>query len=384
LIINSVYPLDNSTNVSRTVRIEVRFSESVDLDTISESNIALHGLSTTINLDFVMGWQDEDRLLTIQPTLALLENTEYVFKVMKTDVLTETTITGAVSETELEEDLYVAFKTSSSITDSTGPIGSEDPMYSDLVVDNILSKMRLLGAFPMSCVLFGESHTISLEYSKEIDTYDIEVYQRNLINDEQEDFDHSIESDENIISISVSELEHNCYVSISINSVTATDGTTTAEPEFIDYFTYMRPSTISINTIHQKLGNLKGKVKQRDVYLAAIDAMLRLEAIKNSPVVDEPNSSLSYIENCYLKDRTMLTILEMIYIERDYRAGDAVMVGNNSIQYGSYKSYILDFYAKAVQKEEEQIINLASDAMAVGVRGKFVPKTFSRDWRTLT
>jgi hypothetical protein len=112
-------------------------------------------------------------------------------------------------------------------TDSTGPIGSEDPMYSDLVVDNILSKMRLLGAFPMSCVLFGESHTISLEYSKEIDTYDIEVYQRNLINDEQEDFDHSIESDENIISISVSELEHNCYVSISINSVTATDGTTT-------------------------------------------------------------------------------------------------------------------------------------------------------------
>jgi hypothetical protein len=60
------------------------------------------------------------------------------------------------------------------------------------------------------------------------------------------------------------------------------------------------------------------------------------------------------------------------------------MVGNNSIQYGSYKSYILDFYAKAVQKEEEQIINLASDAMAVGVRGKFVPKTFSRDWRTLT
>jgi hypothetical protein len=37
-----------------------------------------------------MGWQDEDRLLTIQPTLALLENTEFVFKVMKTDVLTET------------------------------------------------------------------------------------------------------------------------------------------------------------------------------------------------------------------------------------------------------------------------------------------------------
>ena len=383
MIISSVYPLDNSTNVPRAVRIEVRFSEAVDLDTISESNIVLHGLSTTINLDFVMQWQDSNRLLTIQPTLALLENTEYVFKIIREDVLTGTIISG-LSGSELDQDLYVAFQTSASLSDTTGPVGSEDPMYSDLVVDNILSVNRLIGAFPMSCVLFGASNNVSLEFSKEVSTYNIEVVQRSLVTDDKYDFTSSITTEDNIITIALSDLAHNCYVNINVLEVVAADGTRTREPEEIDYFTYMRPSTVSISALHSKLGSLKNKVKQREVYLAAIDSMLRLEAIKDSAVVGEANASLSYIENCYLKDRTMLTLLEMIYLERDFKAGNTVMVGAESVQYGNVKSYILDYYAKAVAKEEEMINTELPNALAVGIRGKFVPKSFSRDWRTLT
>jgi hypothetical protein len=177
-------------------------------------------------------------------------------------------------------------------------------------------------------------------------------------------------------------LATNSYVTIFINSVVSDNGLA-CEPTQIDFFTSMYPRIANIRTIHSKLGGLKTRVKERDVYLAYIDSLLRLEALAGKVVIGITGSTLNAVERSYVRDRTMLNLLEMIFVEKDFRSGDSVMVSGDSIQYGASKSAMLEYYRDAVKKAEERI-SLANPSARTALRGKYVPKTFSRVWRTLT
>lgn len=382
MTILTVYPADGATNVSRIIQPEITFSANVDTSTFDESMVLLQGLNTTIPVDFTVEWKNSNTLLVIKPVMALLAQTTYTLKLNRRDYLTDSYIKD-IEGNNLTEDVYISFTTSAASASAEGKDPSTDPMYSsEIIPDNPFIDMKLIGVFPMSSVLWGADPMISLEFTDDIDTYDVSIEQTHVITGEESEVTTTITVDSNVLRIEMEGLLTNSYITVFINSVVSDNGLI-CEPTQIDFFTSMYPRIVNIRTIHSRLGTLKTRVKERDVYLSYIDSLLRLEAITGKVIIGVTGSVLTTIERNYVRDRTMLNLLEMIFLEKDFKSGDSVMVSGNSIQYGASKSAMLEYYRDAVKKAEQSLVSATPSAYAA-LRGKYVPKTFSRVWSTLT
>ena len=381
MTILTVYPADGATNVSRLVQPEITFSANVNLDTFDTSLVILQGLSTTVPVEFEVEWRNTNSLLVIKPTMALLAQTTYSLKMNRRDYLTGNYIEDEDGN-ELTQDVYISFTTSATSAAPDGKDPSTDSMYSsDIMPDNPFIDMKLVGVFPMSSVLWGANPMVSLEFTDDIEEYDVTVEQTHVVTGEESEVTTTITVDNNVLRLSMEGLATNSYITIFINSVISDNGLQ-CEPTQIDFFTSMYPRIANIRTIHSKLGGLKTRVKESDAYLAYIDSLLRLEALTGKTIIGVAGSVLNAVERSYVRDRTMLNLLEMIFVEKDFRSGDAVMVSGNSLQYGASKSAMLEYYRDAVKNAEERI-SLANPSARTALRGKYVPKTFSRVWRTL-
>jgi len=386
MVITSIYPGNGDTNISRLATIEVTFSAPLDTNTVTKSNVLLTRTDNVFSVPVTLSFSTDKTILYIKPDDILESETTYTVKIIARDYLTNEMITSNSGD-PLDSDFVSRFTTGSeTATDSSGPMVSEDPMYSELVQpEGYIGKLRFVSSFPRHAVLID--NTIKLEFSKALQTQDlsdiVSVTHGSLVSGELSDIDYTASITDNIITVSVSATNKNSFVHITVaDGLMATDGSKLLEPVEVDYFTEIYPSSVNLYELYLRLGNARSKVSETNLYMAVFDAIARLENLTGKNILESDSVSLTRNERSYIFDKALLNIYEMLAGEKDLNSSTSVSMGSVRMDFGSYRGSMLKYLASKLEKQEREFEN--STSMSYARRGAKRLILFERDWRTVS
>lgn len=370
LEISSITPINGTANASLTQRIIINFTEPLLDSSVLPSMISLiSNDSVSVPVETTI----EAGKLTIIPQIVLNTLTTYTIYISYEDFSTETKI-ESIFGNYLTEDIILSFSTQA----ATAP-GPGSPL-TNLAVE-FTPNAELTTISPKSGLMLTDTIILTLN-SPITDTRSPAT----LITIHEESLTGEIVEAPASISISGADIV------ISIDTTTAgyfysvmlADSIDTEYGEFTceNIYRFIKKPTFSmfpISVLRYKLGGLAAYINDYDIYTAIIDVS---QNILDNTDIDilavGPESKLKQA----VKDTVFFALIEKLTIEKFADGGGSIQIGNLSVNKSFPNTNLLEYYKGKAEKEVESA-SLSVQELRVAIRGRYVPRVYTRDWNRL-